>query len=219
LTERLDPRGYKLHPIKAPRPDELNRPWLFRFWLCIPAYGEIAIFDRSWYGRVLVERVEGFTPEKQWRQGYQDIVDFERGLADDGTVIIKFWLHISKKEQKRRFKRLDADPLTSWHVTEEDWEHHRKYEEYLVAVEEMMQRTDTEWGPWTIVEATSRWYARRKILETVIFRLEERLGAEAPEPVSEAELQQDMDVRLEAELRLAMEEAEHETGDNSNGEA
>jgi len=175
LTQRLDPRGFKLYAIQAPRTFEMHMPWLWRFWLKLPNYGEMGIFDRSWYGRVLVERVEGLTPDEEWRKGYRDIVDFERNIADDGYAIIKFWLHISKKEQLRRFKRLSKDPLESWHVQAEDWEHHRKYNEYLVAVEEMLERTDTEWGPWTIVEATDRRWARVKIFETIIQRLEEAL--------------------------------------------
>jgi polyphosphate kinase 2 (PPK2 family) len=175
LTQRLDPRGFKLHAIQAPRTFETHMPWLWRFWIKLPNYGEMGIFDRSWYGRVLVERVEGFTPEEQWRKGYRDIVDFERTIADDGYVVIKFWLHISKKEQSRRFKKLAKDPLESWHVQPEDWEHHEKYDEYLLAIEEMLERTETEWGPWTIVEATDRYWARIKIFETIVQRLEEAL--------------------------------------------
>jgi polyphosphate kinase 2 (PPK2 family) len=175
LTQRLDPRGFKLYAIQEARTYEKHMPWLWRFWLKLPNYGEVAIFDRSWYGRVLVERVEGLTPEVEWRKGYRDIVDFERTIADDGYVVIKFWLHISKKEQARRFKKLEKDPLESWHVQPEDWEHHGKYDEYLLAVEEMLERTDTEWGPWTIVEATDRRWARVKIFETIIDRLEEAL--------------------------------------------
>jgi len=140
---------------------------------------------------VLVERVEGLTPVREWRKGFRDIVDFERTLADDGCVIIKFLLHISKKEQKKRFRKLEKDPLKSWHVQPEDWEHHRKYKEYLVAYEEMLERTDTEWGPWTIVEATDRRWARVKIFQTIIRQLEEGLkerGFELPEePVPEPE--------------------------------
>jgi polyphosphate kinase 2 (PPK2 family) len=184
LTSRLDPRGFKLHPIQAPRTYETLLPWLWRFWLKIPNYGEMAIFDRSWYGRVLVERVEELTPVQEWRKGYRDVVDFERTLADDGTVIIKFLLHISKKEQKRRFKKLEKDPLKSWHVQPEDWEHHGKYNQYLVAYEEMLERTDTEWGPWTIVEATDKRWARVKIFRTIIYRLEQALlerGFELPQ--------------------------------------
>ena len=175
LTQRLDPRGFKLYAIQAPRTYETHMPWLWRFWLKLPNYGEMAIFDRSWYGRVLVERVEGLTPEEGWRKGHRDIADFERNIADDGYVVIKFWLHISKKEQLRRFKDLEKDPLESWHVQPEDWEHHRKYNEYVLAVEEMLERTDTEWGPWTIVEATDRRWARVKIFETIIHCLEEAL--------------------------------------------
>ncbi|MBN1139809.1 MAG: hypothetical protein JXM73_24775 [Anaerolineae bacterium] len=175
LTSRLDPRGFKLYPIQGPRTFEKRLPWLWRFWLKLPNCGEMAIFDRSWYGRVLVERVEGMTPEEEWRKGYRDIVDFEHTLADDGHVIIKFWLHISREEQRRRFKILEANPLESWHVQPEDWEHHRKYDEYLLAVEEMLERTETEWGPWTIVEATDRRWARIKIFQTIIRRLEEAL--------------------------------------------
>lgn len=198
LTQRLDPRGFKLYPIRGARTSENMRPWLWRFWLKIPNYGEMAIFDRSWYGRVLVERVEGLTPEAEWQKAYRDIVDFERALADDGYVIVKFWLHISREEQARRFRMLEKDPLKSWHVTEEDWGHHRKYSEYLVAVEEMLERTDSEWGPWTIVEATNRWWARSKVFQTIILALETRLQqcgvpesphAEADDDVEEAELQ------------------------------
>jgi polyphosphate kinase 2 (PPK2 family) len=183
LTSRLDPRGFKLYPIQGPRTFEKRLPWLWRFWLKLPNLGEMAIFDRSWYGRVLVERVEGMTPEEEWRKGYRDIVDFEHTLADDGHVIIKFWLHISREEQRRRFKILEADPLESWHVQLEDWEHHRKYDEYLLAVEKMLERTETEWGPWTIVEATDRRWARVKLFQTIIRRLEEALkerGFELP---------------------------------------
>lgn len=206
LTSRLDPRGFKLYPIQAPRTFETHMPWLWRFWLKTPNYGEMAIFDRSWYGRVLVERVEGLTPEAEWRKGYRDISDFERTLADDGTVILKFFFHISKEEQARRFRRLEKDPLESWHVQSEDWEHHRKYDQYLRATEEMLERTDTEWGPWTIVEATDRRWARARIFRTIIRRLEEALtrsGFELPPvgPAEDAEAEEERDSEaLEAVL-------------------
>ncbi len=183
LTQRLDPRGFKLYAIQAPRTYELHMPWLWRFWLKLPNYGEMAILDRSWYGRLLVERMEGLTPEEEWRKAYRDIADFERTLADDGYVLIKFFLHISKKEQAQRFKKLEKDPIEAWHVQPEDWKHHRKYDEYLVAIEEMLERTEAEWGPWTIVEATDRRWARVKIFETIVRRLEEALlkrGAPLP---------------------------------------
>jgi polyphosphate kinase 2 (PPK2 family) len=226
LTSRLDPRGFKLYPIQAPRTYETHLPWLWRFWSKVPNYGEMAIFDRSWYGRVLVERVEGLTPEVEWSKGYRDIADFERTLADDGYALCKFFLHISKEEQKKRFKKLEKDPLTSWHVQPEDWEHHNKYDQYLVATEEMLERTDTEWGPWTIVEATDRRWARYKIFRTIIRRIEEALRAsglalpeEELEVVEEDERDVDVDeLELEAalEVQVAPEsdlEADH-AGDN-----
>jgi len=189
LTQRLDPRGFKLHATREARTYEKRMPWLWRFWLKLPNYGQMAIFDRSWYGRVLVERVEKLTPEVEWRKAYQDIADFERTLADDGYALVKFFLHISKQEQRRRFKKLEQDPLESWRVQPEDWDHHKKYDEYVVAIEEMLERTDTEWGRWTIVEATNRRWARIKILETIGQRLEGALQARnlpLPEPESEA---------------------------------
>jgi AMP-polyphosphate phosphotransferase len=176
LTEHLDPRGFKLYPIRAARTYEKKRPWLWRFWIKLPARGEIAIFDRSWYGRVLVERVENLIPEAEWRRGYRDIMDFEHTIADDGHLIIKFFLHISKQEQKRRFDKLLKDPLTAWKVAPEDWEHHRRYDEWELAYEEMFERTDSEWAPWTIVEATDRRFTQAKIFQTVISSFEERLG-------------------------------------------
>jgi len=176
LTSPIDPRGYKLYPIRAARTYEKKRPWLWRFWLKIPARGEWAIFDRSWYGRVLVERMENLVPESEWRRAYRDIADFERALADDGTLIIKYFLHISKQEQKRRFNKLAKDSMTAWHVTPEDWEHHYRYDDWLVAYEEAFERTESEWGPWTIVEATDRRFTWVKIYQTVISCLEERLG-------------------------------------------
>jgi len=176
LTRPLDPRGFKLYPIRPARTYEKNHPWLWRFWLKIPARGEWAIFDRSWYGRVLVERVESLIPESDWRRAYRDITDFERTIADDGYEIIKFFLHISKSEQKRRFEKLIKDPLTAWHITAEDWEHHRQYEDWLLAYEEAFEHTDTEWGPWTIVEATDRRHTQVKIYQTIIKALEGRLG-------------------------------------------
>ena len=192
LSRHLDPRGYKLYPIREARTYEKKHPWLWRFWLKLPARGEFAVFDRSWYGRVMVERVEHLIPERKWRRAYRDILDFERTIADDGHLIIKFFLHISKEEQKRRFKKLSKDPLTAYHVTAEDWEHHRMYNDWLIAYEEAFERTETEWGPWTIVEATDRRYTWIKIYRTVIMSLEDRLGISheplAPEPVIAADM-------------------------------
>jgi polyphosphate kinase 2 (PPK2 family) len=168
----------------------------------------MVIFDRSWYFRVLDERVEGTIPEKEWRQAYQDIVEFERMLADDGTVILKFFLHISKKEQRDRFKTIAADPLEAWRVTDADWARQKKYGQYLAAIEEMLERTESEFAPWTIVEATSKWWARKRIFDTIVAALEKRLGADAP-PVApevpavaakDAELREAMDTLGEGRL-------------------
>ena len=197
LTQRLDPRGFRLYPIVAPRTYEQQRPWLWRFWLKVPNRGEMVLFDHSWYRRVLEERVEGAIPEKAWRQSYRDIAEFERMLADDGTVILKFFFHISQKEQKRRFERLKADPLEAWRVTKEDWARHKKYNQYLGASEEMLEMTDSEYAPWTIIEATSKYYARRKLFETIIAAIEKRLGANAPPRADSA--------GDDSDLRAAME--------------
>lgn len=200
LTERLDPRGFRLYPITAPRTYEQQRPWLWRFWLKIPNRGEMVIFDHSWYGRVLEERVEGTIAEKEWRDAYKDIEEFERMLADDGIIILKFFLHISKKTQKKRFEEIETDPLEAWRITDADWARHKKYDEYLVASEEMLELTDSEYGPWTIVEATSKWHARRKVFETIIAAIESRLGSSAPPRVEVA-----VDEVKDKELREAME--------------
>jgi AMP-polyphosphate phosphotransferase len=200
LTQRLDPRGFKLYPITAARTYEQQRPWLWRFWLKVPDRGEMVIFDHSWYGRVVEDRIERAVPEKAWRDAYRDIVEFERMLADDGTAILKFFLHISRKEQKERFQALEKDPLEAWRVTDSDWARHKKYGEYLGAIEEMLELTESEFAPWTIVEATSKWYARKKIFETMIGAMEKRLGSDAPREVQESRA-----VAKDAELREAME--------------
>src|SRR5512136_2136737 len=177
LTQRLDPRGFKVWPIRAARTHEMNHPWLWRFWLKLPNRGEIAVFDRSWYGRVLVERVEKLIPEDAWRTAYRDIVDFEQMLAEDGHLIVKFWLHISKAEQRRRFRALEKDQLQAWHVQPEDWEHYRKYDAYLQAAEEMLERTETEFAPWTIVEATDQRYTHWKVMSTIVEAFDRSLRA------------------------------------------
>ena len=200
LTQRLDPRGFRLYPITAPRTYEQQRPWLWRFWLKVPNRGEMVIFDHSWYGRVLEDRVEGVVPRKVWREAYSDILDFERMLADDGAVILKFFLHIDKKTQKKRFEAIEADPLEAWRITPEDWKRHRKYDQYLAAAEEMLELTDSDYAPWVIVEAASRWHARRKVFEALIGALETRLGPNAPRTVPA-----ETDTAKDADLRAAMD--------------
>ena len=181
LTQQLDARGYKVLPTQAARTHEKQKPWLWRFWMNIPRYGQIAIFDRSWYGRVLVERVEGLTPVPEWIAAYEEINQFERTLADDGTIFIKFWLHISKEEQLRRLMELSAQPETAWQVAAEDWEHHRKYDEYLAAVRDMLASTSTAYAPWTVVPSTDREFRLYTVFRTIIERLEQALALEATE--------------------------------------
>ncbi len=182
LAERLDPRGFRVIPITPPRTAEMRFPWLHRFWLKIPAKGQIVVYDTAWYRRVLIERINKTIGKDEWQNGYQDIVDFEEQLAADGTVILKFWMHISKKEQARRMKKLLRSELTAWQVTDEDAAQHKAYGKYLVAVEEMLARTDSPFAPWTIVEATDRYFTRLKVFETIIRALEVKLGDQAPKP-------------------------------------
>lgn len=178
LTERLDARGYKVLATQAPRTHEKQKPWLWRFWMNIPRYGQIAIYDRSWYGRVLVERVQGLTPAPEWIAAYEEINQFEHTLADDGAIFVKFWLHISRQEQLRRFIELAQAPATAWQVTAEDWENHRRYDEYAAAVRDMLANTSTPYAPWAAVDATNREYRLYSVCRALIERLEEALGAE-----------------------------------------
>ncbi len=176
LTSRLDPRGFTVWPIRAARTHENKHPWLWRFWNKLPNYGHMAIFDRSWYGRVTVERVQMGLPQREVLRAFNDIVDFERLIAVDGYVLIKFFLHISYDEQDRRFKQIAKDPLEQWRLEDEDLERHRNYDVWLAAYEEMLERTETSFGPWTIVEATSRWFMLDKVYRTVISAMEARLA-------------------------------------------
>ena len=191
LSARLDPRGFTVWPIRGARTYEKKRPWLWRFWNKLPNYGHMAIFDRSWYGRVTVERVEYGLPPREWRRAYTDIVDFERLIALDGYVIVKFFLHISKQEQAQRFRKIEKDPLESWRLEDEDRERHRNYDLWLKVYEEMLERTDSSFGPWTIVEATNRWFELDKVYRTLIGAMEARLGEldAVPPVISEAEAQ------------------------------
>jgi polyphosphate kinase 2 (PPK2 family) len=182
LTERLDPRGVRVVPINPPRTFETRYPWMWRYWQRIPAYGQTVIFDTSWYRRVLIDRVNKVVKKSRWQTAYEDIVEFEGMLAAEGTLIRKFWLHIDHKEQKQRFKRLQASRLTSWQVTEEDAAQHRQFKKYRVAVEEMLARTDFPHAPWVIVEATDRYHTRIRVLEEIIRAFEDRLGKDLPHP-------------------------------------
>jgi polyphosphate kinase 2 (PPK2 family) len=176
LLMALDPRGFKVYPTNPPTEEERFRPFLWRFWNRIPARGRIAIYDRSWYGRVLVERVDGEIQPSEWQRAYEEINSFERQMADDECVIIKFFLHISKAEQKKRFKKLLKNPATAWKVTKEDWRHHKQYRQYEKAVDEMIERTHSPWAPWTVVEAEDERYAANKIFSTTITALQKKIA-------------------------------------------
>jgi polyphosphate kinase 2 (PPK2 family) len=205
LTQRLDPRGFKLYAITAPRTYEQHYPWLWRFWLKVPNRGEMAMFDRSWYRRVLDERVGKIVTEKEWKKGYADISEFEQMLAADGTAILKFFFHITRKEQKQRYRKMEEDPFESWRISKEDWKRHRQYGDYLQASEEMLEATEREFAPWHIVEATSKYYARSKVFRLMIASLEKRLGASAP--VTKVS---DDAARRDADLRAASQSLEQE---------
>ncbi len=182
LVAKLDPRHVRVKQYAAPTPDELRHPWLWRFWPALPGWGGMAILDRSWYGRVLVERVEGFATEAEWRRAYDEIDGFERMLADEGTVLVKLWLHISDEEQAQRFKAREKDPLKAYKLTAEDWRNRDKRDAYCEAIEEMVERTSTDWAPWHLVEADSKRFARVKVLETVIAAAEEGLARHGRRP-------------------------------------
>ncbi len=176
LTQRLDPRLFRIYPGTPPSPLEQRYHWLWRYQVNLPNDGEMALFDHSWYGRVLVERVDKLVPKKLWREAFEHINQFEHWLADDGEVLVKIWMHISKKEQRKRFKECEADPQLRWKITKEYWRHHRDYKKWVKAVEEMLQKTDTPHAHWTIVEANDLRWARVKVFQTLIERLEEALA-------------------------------------------
>ena len=167
LVQHLDPRGYEVVPVAAPNDTEKSHHYLWRFWQAVPAAGRISIFDRTWYGRVLVERVEGFCQETEWRRAYREINEFEQQLTNYGAVVVKFWLHIDKDEQLRRFREREDTPEKRWKITDEDWRNREKWDAYKVAVDEMLFRTSTRKAPWTVVAANSKEYARWLVLKTV----------------------------------------------------
>jgi AMP-polyphosphate phosphotransferase len=172
IAERLDPRLLRVHSIVKPTAEEYQHHYMWRFWNKLAPYGQTVIFDRSWYGRVLVERVEGFATEKQWKRAYDEINEFERLLADDGAVIVKFYLHISKDEQLFRFKRREADPYKHWKINDEDWRNRRKWDEHNGAAEDMFEKTSTEDAPWNVVAANYKWFARVKVLKSLVETLD-----------------------------------------------
>ena len=175
LTSNLDPRGYRVNPTAAPNDIEKVHHYLWRFWNSVPKAGHIAIFDRTWYGRVMVERIEGFCSEAQWRRAYQEINEMESHMANAGAVVLKFWLHIDKDEQERRFRERQANPTKQWKITDEDWRNREKWDQYEEAVNEMLIRTSTTYAPWIVVEGNDKRYARVKVLQTVVDALEKKI--------------------------------------------
>jgi AMP-polyphosphate phosphotransferase len=182
LVASLDPRHVRVKQFAAPTHDEKRHHWLWRFWPALPGWGGMAVLDRSWYGRVLVERIEGFAEEAAWRRAYEEIRDYERMLAAEGMVLVKLWLHISDAEQLERFERRAKDPLKAWKLTDEDWRNRERRPEYEQAVEDMIAETSTDFAPWTLVEADSKRYARVKVIETVIAAAEAGMRRHGIEP-------------------------------------
>ena len=175
LTSHLDPRGYQVNPTSAANDIEKKHHYLWRFYNEMPKAGHIAIFDRTWYGRVMVERIEGFCTQAEWTRAYGEINEMEKHLTNAGAILLKFWLHIDKDEQERRFKERMADPAKQWKITDEDWRNREKWELYETAVNEMLIRTSTTYAPWIVVEGNSKYYARVKVLKTVVDAIEKRL--------------------------------------------
>lgn len=172
LVEKVEPGLYVAHSIGAPVGDDKTHHYLWRFWRRLPEAGRIAIFDRTWYGRVLVERIEGFCDESAWRRAYREINEFEAQLVRFGSVLVKIFLHIDKDEQERRFRERASDDFTSWKLTDEDWRNREKWDAYLEAYEDCFERTSTPEAPWTLVEANDKAFARVKVLETVVSAIE-----------------------------------------------
>ncbi|HAR04115.1 MAG TPA: polyphosphate kinase, partial [Pseudomonas sp.] len=172
VTGALDPRMYRTVQIAAPTDEERAQPWLWRFWRNVPERGKFTIFDRSWYGRVLVERVEGFCTPEEWLRAYSEINDFEEHLVDADIVLVKFWLSIDKKTQLKRFKEREDTAFKRFKITDEDWRNRERWDDYGHAVADMVDRTSTEIAPWTLVEANDKRFARVKVLRTLNEALE-----------------------------------------------
>src|SRR4051812_37148473 len=185
LVAPLDPRHVRVRAFSAPTADEKRHHFLWRFFPVLPGRGGMAVFDRSWYGRVLVERVEGFATVEEWERAYDEIVDFERSLCVDGMILIKFWIHISPEEQLKRFQRREKNPLKSWKLTDEDWRNREKRDAYERAVEDMLERTDHELARWQLVEGDSKPWARVKVVETTIREVELGMRERGFEPPPE----------------------------------
>lgn len=182
ITAALDARDYQVIQIAAPTDEEAAHNYLWRFWRHLPRAGRVTIYDRSWYGRVLVERIEGFARTREWQRAYAEINDFEAQLVERGIVLLKFWLHITPDEQLRRFKEREQIPYKAWKLTDEDWRNRERWADYEVAVNDLVERTSTRQAPWTLVEANDKRYARIEVLRTLCERLEAALGPLEDQP-------------------------------------
>jgi AMP-polyphosphate phosphotransferase len=204
LVEPLDPRHVHVAPFAAPTPDELRHHFLWRFWPPLPGWGGMTIFDRSWYGRVLVERVEDLATEVQWRRAYEEITDFEHTLAEEGMIVIKLWMHMSHEEQLRRFLRRRDDPLKAWKLTDEDWRNREKRGQYDGAVSDMLRLTHGPLAPWDVISSESKRNGRVEVIETVIRHMEAGMARwGVPVPSSDDE--------EATELALSFDDAEFQT--------
>jgi len=183
ITEKIDPRGYVVYPISAPQGEDKSRHYLYRFWRRLPERGQIAIFDRSWYGRVLVERVEGFCMASAWKRAYKEINSFERQLRDSGAILAKFWIQISREEQLRRFEERQRIGYKAWKLTDEDWRNRAKWSDYEEAVREMLLKTGTRLAPWTMVEGNDKYWARVKVLSRLVEVLSNDLNYKPQDPL------------------------------------
>jgi polyphosphate kinase 2 (PPK2 family) len=211
ITEKLDPRGYEVYPIAAPQGEDKTHHYLWRFWrrLKPPDEKQILIFDRSWYGRVLVERLEGFCTEEEWKRAYREINEFERQLVDFGTILAKFWIQISKEEQLNRFQARQEMPYKAWKLTDEDWRNRQKWDFYEEAINDMLLKTSTLTAPWTIVEGNCKWYARVKALKTLVDLMSQELNYVPPDLVAKVKKENAMDSQDE-EKKNAMESQDEE---------
>jgi polyphosphate kinase 2 (PPK2 family) len=176
LVTPLDPRHVRVAQFAAPTYDEKRHHFLWRFWPVLPGWGGMTVLDRSWYGRVLVERVEGFATQEQWRRAYDEITGFERSLAAEGMILVKFWMQLSADEQLRRFRAREVDPLKQWKLTDEDWRNRERWDEYVVAVEDMLEHTSSRAAPWVVVEAEDKRWARVRVLEATVEHIERGLA-------------------------------------------
>ena len=190
----LDPRSLKVWPISAPTPEEKGQHYLYRFWKRLPRPGQVVIFDRSWYGRVLVERVEGFATAAEWGRAYDEINEFERMLSDDGIRLVKIYLHITPEEQLARFQSRFQHPLKRWKLSEEDLRNRNRWSDYVEAIEEMFRRTSTDANPWTVIPSNDKKCSRLTVIETVVNRMASGVEISLPQ----------LDPAFEARLRVAL---------------